>query len=268
MKRVIHLSDLHFGRDRPELVKPLTDLVNQLAPDLVVISGDLTQRARRSQFQKARAFIDTLAPEVLVVPGNHDVPLYNVFRRFLTPFRRYRRWIDQDLQPVFVDDEILVVGINTVDPLSVQRGRVRSRALSRVRDVFVQHAQDRIRIIVAHHPLEHAPHQQKKIMRGADSAMAQFIEAGADMILSGHLHSWRAEPFAEQSDVTATLQIHAGTSLSDRTRGEENDFNLIEIDGETIAVTSYSASPTAKVFSSSDVSRFKTRSGWSGSSLS
>lgn len=105
-------------------------------------------------------------------------------------------------------------------------------------------------------------------MRGADSAMAQFIEAGADMILSGHLHSWRAEPFAEQSDVTATLQIHAGTSLSDRTRGEENDFNLIEIDGETIAVTRYSASPTAKVFSSSDVSRFKTRSGWSGSSLS
>ena len=100
-------------------------------------------------------------------------------------------------------------------------------------------------------------------MRGADSAMAQFIEAGADMILSGHLHSWRAEPFAEQSDVTATLQIHAGTSLSDRTRGEENDFNLIEIDGETIAVTRYSASPTAKVFSSSDVSRFKTRSGWS-----
>ena len=268
MKRVIHLSDLHFGRDRPELVKPLTDLVNQLAPDLVVISGDLTQRARRSQFQKARAFIDTLAPEVLVVPGNHDVPLYNVFRSFLTPFRRYRRWIDQDLQQVFVDDEILVVGINTVDPLSVQRGRVRSRALSRVRDVFVQHAQDRIRIIVAHHPLEHAPHQQKKIMRGADSAMAQFIEAGADMILSGHLHSWRAEPFAEQSDVTATLQIHVGTSLSDRTRGEENDFNLIEIDGETIAVTRYSASPTAKVFSSSDVSRFKTRSGWSGLSPS
>src|SRR4029077_8283305 len=111
MRTIVHLSDVHFGRVNATIVDPLEAAIRAIAPDLVTVSGDFTQRARRSQFRAARAFLDRLPTPQLVVPGNHDVPLFNLPARFLDPFGGYRRYISPDLEPAYQDDELIVVGL-------------------------------------------------------------------------------------------------------------------------------------------------------------
>lgn len=263
MRRLAHLSDLHFGRDRPELLEPLIGAVNGLAPDLVAISGDLTQRARAAQFRAARAFIDRLEAPVLTVPGNHDVPLYNLPGRFFRPWRRYKRWISDDLEPAFCDAEMIVLGVNTVNPFAHQSGRFSTRALARVGRALQNTTGRRTRIVVAHHPLEHGPEQRKKLMRGAEAALDELARLKADVVLTGHLHSWRAEPFAEKPGRDAVLQVHAGTGLSTRLRGEENDFNILDIENGLIDVTRHAAAGTGAEFEVDQSRRFVIRpEGW------
>lgn len=254
MRRLIHLSDLHFGRARPELLEPLIGLVNRLAPDLVAISGDLTQRARGHQFRDARAFVDRLEPPCLVVPGNHDTPLDNLPVRLLSPWSRYRRWIGE-LEPSYEDDEMAVVGVNTVNPLAWQRGRIRKHVVRRVCRAFEGEAQ-RMRVVVVHHPLEHAPGVDKALMRGAGAALDALSECGADIVLSGHLHSWRAEPFAERVGRRGAVQVHAGTGLSTRLRGEENDFNLLTLRPGEVLVERFAAGEGANAFTPAATARF------------
>lgn len=248
MRRIIHLSDLHFGRDRPELMAPLLERINGLNADLVAISGDLTQRARNRQFQQARTFIDAIDAPTLVVPGNHDTPLYNFFERLIWPFRRYRRWINRDLQPVMHAPQASVVGINSVNPLGIQRGWFSPRDIRRVRRGFRDAAEGALRIVVVHHPLEHLPGEDKKLMRGARTAIKALGDAGTDIVLSGHLHSWRAETFARIEDHRGVIQIHAGTGLSNRVRGEPNDFNLLHLDGDRVHVERFAAVDSTRSF--------------------
>lgn len=224
MRRVIHLSDLHFGRTDPHLLAPLLTAVNALSPALVVISGDLTQRARVGQFAQARAFIDRLAAPVLCVPGNHDTPLDNPFVRLFRPWGRYRQAISADLEPKHADPELVVVGVNTVNRFAWQQGRIPRRALARVRAAFAG-AGGAARIVVVHHPLELTPGAEKPIMEGAGEALEGFSAAGAEIVLSGHLHSTHIAPFLR---VPGLLFVQAGT-LSTRTRGEENSFNCLDL---------------------------------------
>ncbi len=263
MSRILHLSDLHFGRARPELLAPLTRQINTLAPDLVAISGDLTQRARSTQFREAQGFIDALDAPVLVVPGNHDIPLHDPVARILHPWRNYRRIISADLEPEHIDNRMVVLGVNTVNRFAHQSGRFTRSALARIERTFGD-AGLRTRVIVAHHPLEHRATDTKKPMRGADHAANRLAELGVDLILTGHLHSWRAAPFAYRDGRRAVLQVHAGTGLSTRLRGEENDFNLIEATPEAITVTRYAAGLGDKDFGPVDIRRFGAgQTGWS-----
>jgi len=248
MRRLVHLSDLHFGRDRPEVLSPLMQAVNAVRADLIVVSGDLTQRATEEQFAAAAAFLKGLQARTLCVPGNHDVPLHNLLMRIFMPWRRYRRWIDATLQPTFEDDEIVVVGVNTVNPFAWQRGWFRSRALRRVCGAFCNSTGQRRHIVIAHHPLEHLPDEAKSLMRGAATAIQRMSDCGVDAILSGHLHSWRAEPFAHVEGRSSVLQIHAGTSLSSRLRGAINDFNVLEIERERITVIRHAFDDDAAEF--------------------
>lgn len=224
MTRVLHLSDLHFGRTDPHLLEPLLNAANALQPALVVISGDLTQRARVAQFAEARAFIDRLAAPVLCVPGNHDTPLDNLFLRFLRPWGRYRRFISADLEPAYRGGGLVVVGVNTVNRFAWQQGRLPSRAIARARVAFAE-AQDAARIVVLHHPLELTPGASKPVMRAAPHALDGFAQAGAEIILSGHLHATHIAPFIRAPGL---LFVQAGT-LSTRTRGEENSFNCLDL---------------------------------------
>lgn len=193
MRRLVHLSDLHFGRDRPELLDPLITAVNDLKPDAIAISGDLTQRARRRQFAAAREFVDRLEAPCLVVPGNHDVPLDRPLARLFWPWSRYREAFGRDLEPVWSDEEMVLVGVNSVNPFAWQRGWVARRALARVRKVLARTPKDHVRVIVMHHPLEHLPDERKRLSHGAERAVNALAAAGADVVLSGHLHSWRAD---------------------------------------------------------------------------
>ncbi len=241
MSRIVHLSDLHFGRDRPELETPLVEVVNRLAPDLVAISGDFTQRARPGQFARARAFLERIEPPVLSVPGNHDTPLDNLLVRFLRPFHRYKRAIDRTLEPTHETEDMVVAGINTVNRFSWQRGRLSPRTVNRIRHAFAG-AGGRLRVVVLHHPLEHGPEVEKRLMRGAHHALSAMREGGADVVLSGHLHNTVTMPF---SIAPGCLFVQAGTGLSNRLRGEDNTFNLLSATRERIVVETYAAGETA-----------------------
>jgi 3',5'-cyclic AMP phosphodiesterase CpdA len=241
MRRILHISDLHFGRDRPELEEPLVETVNELAPDLVAISGDFTQRARIGQFERARDFLDKLTPPTLSVPGNHDTPLDNLFLRFLRPFGRYKRAIDRDLEPMLKTETMVVAGVNTVNRFSWQRGRLSPRTVNRIRHAFAE-AGGRLRVVVLHHPLEHGPEVEKRLMRGSHDALSAMREGGADVVLSGHLHNTVTMPF---SIAPGCLFVQAGTGLSNRLRGENNTFNLLSASRDRIVVETYGAGEEA-----------------------
>lgn len=238
MTRILHLSDLHFGRSHPALEAPLLAMIAELAPDLVVVSGDLTQRARVSQFRQARAFLDRIEAPVLSVPGNHDTPLDNLFLRLLAPFHRYRHHICRQTEPVFTSEGLTVVGVNTVNPLAWQQGRFRASARARVARMFQAHPAP-LRLVALHHPLEHGPETHKRPMRGASAALAGLAEGGTQIVLSGHLHRAASGPVRAAPGL---LLIEAGTGLSTRQRGEENSFNLLDWEaGGALRVTTYTA---------------------------
>ena len=235
--------------------------------DLVVLSGDLTLAAREEEFEKARAFIAALKAPTLSVPGNHDITPYHLVERFVAPYRRWREFIGAELEPSWSNGTAAVVGINTARRMrfrldwshgSVSRGQL--RALS---PRFAALGACPFRIVVAHHPLEHLPGEKKKRMRGADEAMEELARLNADVVLSGHLHSWRADPFAEKPGRNAVLQVHAGTGLSTRLRGQDNDFNLLEIEDGLIDVTRYATAEGDDRFAMAQTRRFVIRpQGW------
>lgn len=238
MRRIVHLSDLHFGRVSPELTGPLLAAVNGLRPDLVVVSGDFTQRARHWQFAEARDFLARIEAPVLAVPGNHDTPLDNLFLRMFRPWGRYRRYIGPELEPVFQDRDLHVVGVNTVNRFAWQQGRLSRRALARLLAAFGPD-DGRMRIVVCHHPLEHLPGDGKALTRGAGRALAALGDAGADIVLCGHVHTLYHAPFTAAPGV---LFVQAGTGLSDRLRaGQANSFNLLELADDQVQITALAA---------------------------
>jgi predicted MPP superfamily phosphohydrolase len=221
---VAHLSDLHFGRVDTAVLEPLRRRLIELSPDVVVISGDLTQRARAQQFREARAYLDTLPKPQVVVPGNHDVPLYNVLARFLRPLAGYRRIISDDLEPSFVDEEIAVLGINTARSFVFKGGRVSDAQLGVVREKLCDLHEKRTTILVTHHPF---------------MALEKLVDCGIDVLLAGHLHATGVGHAAEQIPGLSALLVQAGTATSRRTREEPNSFNLLRIAPRRIEVEQY-----------------------------
>ena len=199
MRTLVHLSDLHTGRVDPRVADALTRTINGIKPNLIVFSGDLTQRATRTQFREARAFLDALQAPLLVIPGNHDVPLWNVARRFVMPLERYKRYITTDLAPVVEDDEMIVVGVNTARSLAWGEGRINKWQVDAILTRLDAAPRDVIRIIVTHHPFDLPPGvHQGRLLGRARMAMARFAAAGADLFLSGHLHLSHVSHSAER----------------------------------------------------------------------
>ena len=243
MRTIVHLSDLHFGRIDAALIAPLQRLVTSIAPDVVVVSGDLTQRARSAEFIAADAFLKSLPTPQIVVPGNHDVSLHNLFNRFVRPLDKYRRHITADMAPTFIDEEIAVFGINTARSLTFKNGRVGTTALATLRDRMAQLPANLTKIIVTHHPVDlPATRQPHELVGRATDAMALFSDCGADVLLAGHLHASHAGSSAARypNSAFAALVVQAGTATSTRGRGEANSFNVLRIESAAIAVERYS----------------------------
>lgn len=237
MRLILHISDLHFGRISPDLVEPLIALANGCAPHLVVISGDHTQRARNGQFASAAALFARIKAPVLVVPGNHDIPLGDLLARIFAPWRRYRRHIGTNLEPVYEDDEVIVAGINTVNRWVWQQGRLGHPALTRVEERFAN-ARGRTCIAVMHHPLETRAEWGKAPTRLTRNAVGRLARAGTAIVLAGHIHRAHVAPAEAAPGI---LTILAGTGLSSRLRGEDNSVHLLALTQEGVGITTFAA---------------------------
>jgi 3',5'-cyclic AMP phosphodiesterase CpdA len=238
VKTLLHLSDLHFGRVDNSLVEPLLAAAQALAPDLIVISGDFTQRARRAEYRAARNFLDRLPGPHLVVPGNHDIPLWDVIRRFVSPLGRYRRYISRVLEPSYHDEEMVVLGINTARSLTRKYGRINERQIAHVRAVFSQVQPEVVKAVVTHHPFDLPPRLRTRLVGRSTMAMQGLAAAGVDLILSGHLHLQHTGLSAQRYRIAghSALVVQAGTTISTRGRGEANSFNVIRIERGTIRI--------------------------------
>jgi 3',5'-cyclic AMP phosphodiesterase CpdA len=255
MRKIAHLSDLHFGRTDPTVVESLAEDISADPPDLVVVSGDLTMRARRSEFVEAKAFLERLPAPFFAVPGNHDITAYRPLERFMYPYRRWQTYVSPVIEPRWQDDEIALLGLNTARPMTLHwnwaHGSVSHKQMARVRSELESLPANLFRILVAHHPFM-APENANDthlVSRGA-LALEMFSRSGANLILSGHLHLGYRRPFDHQvkgerageagsvaERVGPMIVLHASTATSTRLRGDRNAYNLLSIDRGVLTVT-------------------------------
>jgi 3',5'-cyclic AMP phosphodiesterase CpdA len=243
MTRLLHLSDLHFGAHDQRLVDAVEQRADELKPDLVVISGDFTQRARTEQFREACEFLGRLRDhghEVLGVPGNHDVPLYDVLRRFMSPLGRYRRFIDGTLCPFVELPGVAVLGINTARSLTFKEGRINRQQVDFIRETFSRTPPEAMRVLVTHHPLFalKVGNDVGRAIGRQELALDAIEEAGVDMLLAGHNHHASSH---QASDLVTraggALVVQAGTATSTRVREQKQSFNVIDILRRTVTIT-------------------------------
>jgi 3',5'-cyclic AMP phosphodiesterase CpdA len=239
MSVLLHISDTHFGTEEPPVVAAVQQLVRDEKPHAVILSGDITQRARSAQFAAARKFCDSLHVEhLLTLPGNHDIPLYNVAARLFSPYRKYMECFGRELEPEIELPDVLVIGVNTTRPDRHKDGEVSQRQIQRVVDRLKERRPDQLRIVVTHQPAcVMRPEDEKDRLHGGEDAVQAWSRAGADLVLGGHIHL----PYV--SDICARAQgapramycVQAGTAVSHRVRhGTPNSLNVIRWEPPTI----------------------------------
>lgn len=238
MRRLAHLSDLHFGTETSPVLSELGASLERFQPELLVITGDLTQRARESQFRLARSFLDALPFPRVVVPGNHDIaPLYRPVTRLLMPYARYRRYITAEIDSTWHDDELLVLALSSVQPWRWKEGTISRRQLAWIA-ASAKRLPSAVRLLAAHHPLVHASTERPTRRLRRHSELFRVLDAAdVSVCLSGHLHQSFSGLAIETADEPGSvLAIHASTATSTRLRGHANAYNQITIDGAALQV--------------------------------
>ncbi len=231
---------MHFGRIDQTILYPLSKAIEREEPNLVIISGDFTQRARVEEFKEAKSFVDNIKYPMLVIPGNHDIsPFFSPIARFLNPYKRYKKYISEKLEPVYIDNEIAVAGLNTVRSRAIKDGRVSKKQIANVKKWFGGLSKDVVKIVVTHHPLDtHESYGDHKLARKSFSAIRALSEVGVDAYLSGHFHFTSAVETVRRHKVGnySAIAIQAGT-VSLRTRhGETGSFNILTINKNTFSI--------------------------------
>lgn len=246
MRTILHISDVHFGPPHlPRVSQGVLEFIERHRPSVVVLSGDLTQRAKPEQFRQARELVDRIPVPTIVVPGNHDVPMYRVWERTFSPFGAYRKYFSEDLEPSYRDDELLIVGVNTAFNWTIKDGRIKLRRLLEVGETVRQVPESVFKVVVAHHHLIPPPNfGSQRVLGNAYEAIDLFSSCGVSLILSGHLHQayiGNSEEFYPKGRPPVVI-LHSGTTTSNRGRGgerEKNTCNWIRIDGRSIVVSHY-----------------------------
>ncbi|MDZ4283559.1 MAG: metallophosphoesterase [Hydrogenophaga sp.] len=227
MSVLLQISDPHFGTERIPVVEALVVFAAQLRPDLVVLSGDITQRARTEQFSAARTAMDRLGAPLLALPGNHDIALFDLWSRFVRPYARYSAAFGSDLAPVFASHDLLVIGVNTTRVRRHKDGEVSSEQIDAVARQLRQATPEQLRVVVVHQPID--------VMRAEDlpnrlhnhtAAQQAWAAAGADIVMGGHIHLPYVMPLPGLA--RALWAVQAGTSVSSRVRsGVPNSVNVV-----------------------------------------
>jgi 3',5'-cyclic AMP phosphodiesterase CpdA len=232
MSVLLQISDPHFGTEQPPVVEALLELAAQLQPNVIVLSGDLTQRARRAQFRAAGKFCDRLpqAPRI-VLPGNHDIPMYNVFARLFAPYGGYRRTFGEQFEPTFEDDAFFVIGINTTRPYRRVDGEISPQQIERVANRLRVTPGQRVRVVVTHQPVHVIKEKdEKNVVHGHQAAVRTWTEAGVDVLMGGHIHLPYVRPLSERvADLPRrSWVVQAGTAVSHRVRhSAPNSVNVL-----------------------------------------
>ncbi len=261
--KIAHLSDIHFGRIAyPEIVEVLVAEVNAMEVALVIVSGDLTQRARPRQFEEAVAMLKAFTAPVLVVPGNHDVhawwhrPLLRLFR----PLRRYRRYVTDDLSPTFEREALAVLGVNSAHGWTIKGGWIRAETRAHLGAFFVGQGGEAFKILVVHHPLMRIEALGKRdVARQAGPALQAAAHAGVDLILCGHWHLSHVEA-VEPVPGRRLVIANAGTATCDRWRAPQhgaNYYNVIEVTDGGFTVEEHLYNIRARAYETARRTRFE-----------
>lgn len=231
MSVLLQVSDPHFGTERPPVVRALLRLAQAQRPALVVLSGDITQRARPGQFRAARALVDALGAPWMAIPGNHDIPLFDLASRLFRPYARHRAAFGDELEPVFESPELLVAGVKTTRRWRHKNGEVSGAQVERVAALFARAAPRQLRVVAVHQPVAvmHA-RESHNLLRGHQAACRRWAESGADLVMGGHIHLPYVAPLPGLA--RAMWAVQAGTAVSGRVRdGVPNSVNLLRWGG-------------------------------------
>ncbi|MEX0610398.1 MAG: metallophosphoesterase [Balneolaceae bacterium] len=242
MRRIIHISDLHFGRENKEIEQELLKDIHKHNPSVVVVSGDLTQRAKLGEFQAAKKFLAQIPFPKIIVPGNHDIPLYNLYGRFIKRLSRFRKHISKNIDKNFEDEEIAVFGINSARSFTFKKGRISMSQIKELKESLAMVGEEKLKILVTHHPLPS--------LGRFGLALPVLEEGGMDVLLTGHIHESSVGNLKTNLTLTNNkmLAISAGTAISARTRGEPNSYNLIEVKNQNLELKLCAWSPEESSF--------------------
>lgn len=250
MTVIAHLSDLHFGAQRPMIREALLHALTIEPPDVIAISGDLTQNATHREFADGRAFLDRLQQPYLIVPGNHDIVGHRLVERFTRPYQRWLRFVTEGLEPEWSDDKVVLRGANSARPfgpyLNWSRGQF---SLAQIAAMDRTEADQRALVVAAHHPVAWGNDAERDyaLVTRAGAMLAALSRQPRSVLLLGHRHRshtslWNTGVGEREARGAVTAQpgdvliVHAGTACSDRLRGEANSWNRMEVSDKGVAV--------------------------------
>ena len=234
MTLILQVSDPHFGTERPPVVEALVQLARKLNPQVLLLTGDITQRATRKQFIAARSFVERLnIPAVLAIPGNHDVPLFNLVARVLTPYGHYVPSFGGNLEPEFENNDVLILALNTTRWYRHKDGEISAEQIERAARRCERARSDKFRMVVMHHPLAvTTARDRENVVHGHAQAIQRWAAAGVDVVIGGHIHLPFVLPLHEHSpELQKPLWVvQAGTSVSHRVRRDTaNSINIFRV---------------------------------------
>ena len=236
MSVLLQISDTHFGTEQLPVVEALIALAAQQRPEIVVLSGDITQRARPAQFRAAKDFVDRLGVPVLAIPGNHDLPLFDLWARLIRPYAQYAKVFGADLEPTFSSPDLLVLGVNTTRAWRHKNGEVSAAQIDRVARRLSAASPRQLRVVVMHQPSAVTEARDRPdLLRGHQTALRVWSAAGADLVLGGHIHL--PYTLAPQGLARQLWVVQAGTAVSSRTRpGVPNSVHILRWGGHSGAL--------------------------------